>query len=246
MIYIPAGEFSMGRNILGENTDYSYEHKVILDAYWISKFEVTNEEYGRYLEDKKAPPPQFWKDESYNAPNKPVVGITWFEAHKYCRWLSRKTGKNYTLPTEAQWEKAARGTDNRTWPWGDTFKFICLTSERKPKEKKSKEENHKVEIEEKPIENPMAVNHFPLDQSFYKVIGMGGNVNEWVLDWYDHYYYRLSPKRNPSGPKTRAHKIIRGGSFVLDRSFSRTFNRFYDRPDARYNFLGFRVVRNPK
>lgn len=244
MIRIPAGEFSMGKSILGERSDYTYEHNVFLYSYWISKFEITNEEYGRYLEDNKGAEPQFWNDKSFNAPDQPVVGITWFEAHGYCRWLSKKTGKKYFLPTEAQWEKAARGTDHRTWPWGNTFKFICLTSEIKPKPQKKKK-SKKEETEEKPTENSLAVNNFPLDQSFYKVIGMAGNVSEWILDWYDPHYYRSSPKQNPTGPTTRSHKVIRGGSFILDRSFSRTFNRFYDRPDARYNFLGFRIIRKP-
>ena len=236
MIEIEAGEFTMGWSDPKERSDYSYDHKISLDTYWISKFEVTNKEYGLYLEDTAAAPPAFWQNETLNAPDQPVVGVSWFDARKYCKWLSIKTGKNYAIPTEAQWEKAARGKEKFIWPWGDTFKFICHTSEKRQKKKKGKEP-----------QTPLfttTVNLFPLDKSPYGVTGMGGNVSEWVYDWYDYLYYRTSPKRNPQGPKTRTHKVIRGGSFIMDRTFARTFNRFYDRPDAKYNFLGFRIVRN--
>ena len=179
-VWIPAGDFIMG----SEKTPVSPAHKVVLDGFWMAVYETTNLEFEHF---KIRPRPV----ESLGD-NQPVTRVSWKEAGAFCRWLSKKEGKMYRLPTEAEWEYAARGgLKGKDWPWGDegpdgraTFSHIPMT----------------------PV-GSYAPNGFGL-------YDMAGNAREWVSDWYDSYYYNKSPKKNPQGPKKGDFKVTRGGSFL--------------------------------
>ncbi len=192
MAYVPAGKFTMGSN------DYSDEkppHTVSLDAFWIDKSEVTNALFKRCVEVGKCSAPSqsssstrsFYFGNSQFV-NYPVIYVTWDDANKYCTWASKR------LPTEAQWEKAARGTDGRVYPWGNTYDKNRLNAEST-------------------VGDTTEVGKFPSGASPYGALDMAGNVQEWVADWYDKEYYGNSPNQNPKGPPSGNYHILRGGSW---------------------------------
>jgi formylglycine-generating enzyme required for sulfatase activity/predicted MPP superfamily phosphohydrolase/energy-coupling factor transporter ATP-binding protein EcfA2 len=248
MVSVDAGEFTRGAN------KYKWEkpiRRIYLDEFMIGKYPVTNEEYKVFIcesgydnkdfwtpegwewkEEKKVSEPMFWHDRKWNGPNFPVVGVSWYEACAYAEWLSKKKGVFYTLPTEAQWEKAARGSHGSLYPWGEEFdKNMCNTSESRLNRT-----------------NPVGI--FPKGKSPYGCFDMSGNVWEWCLDWYHDYYYKESPGKNPQGPKEKPLKkpsrILRGGSWFNEgenrRRCSGVF-RDYDEPEDRLNCVGFRLVK---
>ena len=192
--------------------------------------------------------PFWWDDPQWNSPNLPVVGVSWFEAEAYCNWLSQKTGRHYSLPTEAQWEKAARasplplagegsgvGADGlgvRLWPWGDTW---------------DAQECNNYEGEDK-IGQTTPVGIYPDGASPYGALDMAGNVWEWCQDWYDADEYARraeSPVIDPQGPEIGRARVVRGGSWHLDRLSARCAYRLRRGPEYFYSNLGFRLVRSP-
>ncbi|MCB9112582.1 MAG: SUMF1/EgtB/PvdO family nonheme iron enzyme [Anaerolineales bacterium] len=218
LLYVPAGEFMMG------SLDWSQvAHKVFLDAYWIDQTEVTNAMYGKCVEAKQCEPPEKNRSQSRSSyfddpgfANYPVVYVSWYDAMTYCSWVGR------ALPTEAQWEKAARGQDDRTYPWGENIN--C----------------NKANYDNSCIGDTTAVGKYLGDKSLYGVYDLGGNVSEWVRDWYDDLYYLNSPSENPSGPENGQNKVKRGGSWSSGIYAARSYFRFGVNPNDKENYLGFR------
>lgn len=237
-VRIPAGEFNMGDNFNEGEADEQPVHLVYLDEYYISKYEVTFAQWDKFCEetgrvkqhDGKIDGNNF--GESWGRGPMPVINVTWNDANAYCKWLSQKSGENVKLPTEAQWEKAARGTDQRRYPWGNnepTLEFC----------------NSSTIIG---MLKPVPVGSYPAGQSPYKVFDMAGNVSEWCRDWYSPNYYKISPYKNPLGPETGLSRIIRGGFFrsghwAETAGSVRSADRFNEQPDGFLYFLGFRVVK---
>jgi formylglycine-generating enzyme required for sulfatase activity len=175
--------------------------------------------------------PFWWDDPRWDAANLPVVGITWFEAEAYCNWLSEMTSKNFRLPTEAEWEHAARGAQNFIWAWGNEWDA----------------EKANTDEAEKKIGGTSPAGMYPHGASSYKVHDMIGNVWEWCLDWYDENEYRnrKSGVQNPRGPETGSARVLRGGSWYFNRDDARCSVRYGYGPGSFLNYVGFRLVCSP-
>jgi formylglycine-generating enzyme required for sulfatase activity len=155
--------------------------------------------------------------------------VNWDAATAYCAWLSAKTGKRYRLPTEAEWEKAARGTDGRRYPFGNSI-----------------ERSQANFVGAQAYDTVMPVGSFPAGASPYGALDMAGNALEWTQDWYDRDYYSVSPRKNPQGPATGAYRVVRGGSFFVEAFDLRTSARSAAWPSFQaYRMIGFRPVREP-
>lgn len=224
LAYIPAGEFLMGsnRNDSSKGDDELPQHKVYLDAFWISTTQVTNVKFTacvnagvcNYSVSHTTNP--HYLDPLYA--NHPVVYVSWEAAQTYCGW----TGGH--LPTEAEWEKAARGPDGLHYAWGEDpprLKFVNAANE---------------------YGTTTIVGIFPYGKSFYGAFDMGGNVREWVHDWYDPTYYQYAPDRNPVGPESGEKKVLKGASFSDDYGYCRAANREAHVPLSPGNVRGFRCV----
>ena len=223
MVRIPAGKFRMGAN--EKFYDEKPVHTVHLDAYSMDKYEVTNRQYGEFMKATERAAPKYWEERRYNQPDQPVVGVTWYDAEAYCKWAGKR------LPTEAEWEKAARGTDSRKWPWGNEWD-----------EKKCNW--YDLDGSKDGYRYPAPVGSFPSGVSPYKVHDMAGNVWEWVNDWYDKTYYSQSPKRNPTGPDSgTSGKVLRGGSWIIMPFSLRTAYRNRSNLDYTFINIGFRCSR---
>ena len=222
MVLVPAGEFTMGSTMADDEKPV---HRVDLDAFYMDKYHVTVGQYAKYLEatDKEAPPE--W--DIMNQPRhqkRPVVNVNWFDAATYCKWAGKR------LPTEAEWEKAARGTDGRLYPWGNEAPTRLHANFGK-----KKWANHMALV---------PVGMFELGKSPYGIYDMAGNAWEWVNDWYDHDYYKKSPTKNPQGPKTGKSKVVRGGNWLYIQEFLRSSFRFNAEPSGRQFGYGFRCAKN--
>ncbi|HUF54538.1 MAG TPA: SUMF1/EgtB/PvdO family nonheme iron enzyme [Dehalococcoidia bacterium] len=218
---IPAGPFTMGDD--AGRPDERPAHRVTLDAFRLAVLPVTNADYARYLEATSAEAPRFWSDPLFNRPNQPVVGVAWAEAVAYCDWLSDALGESYHLPTEAEWEKAARGgVEGGRFPWGDT----CW-------------DNSGGNF---PMEATWDVGTAPPNP--YGLIDIGFNIHEWVSDWYDPGYYAVSPEHNPQGPSSGERKASRGGAWRHMIKICRCAARSSIPPEYRYNDYGFRIAIN--
>ncbi|HUQ11904.1 MAG TPA: SUMF1/EgtB/PvdO family nonheme iron enzyme [Steroidobacteraceae bacterium] len=249
-VYVPAGTFKMG--------DVTHEgwarerpaHVVDLAAYFISKFEVTNREWRGFRDDPGYDDPKFWpngrvvpRDQIpyWMQPNNhgggtpgsddyPVIGVNWDAATAYCAWLSAKTGKRYRLPTEAEWEKAARGTDARRYPFESPDMYPDLANY----------------VGAQAYDTVKPVGSFERGASPYGALDMAGNVMEWTQDWYDRDYYAVSPRKNPQGPAHGSYRVVRGGSFFVEAHDLRTSARSMAWPSFQaHRMIGFRPVREP-
>jgi sulfatase modifying factor 1 len=199
-------------------------HRVWVDAFELACCQVTNADYERFLIARKLPPPPFWHDANFNNPQQPVVAVSWFEAEQYCRWLSEVSGRRYRLPTEAEWERAARGGDEgRLFPWGDNPpQSLPDYKQRWPT-------------------GPEPVARYA--PNAYGLFNMCDNVHEWCSDWFDAAYYQVSPERNPQGPVSGKRKASRGGSWRHHIKVSRCHTRSSIPPELQYADYGFRVAR---
>jgi len=226
LIFIPAGEFTMGSN---DNLDPYFwgaegpQHTVLLDEYWIYQTEVTNAMYQQCVAAKQCPLPQWprsaTRDEYYPNPqfaNYPVIFVSYVHAQAYCRWAEA------ALPTEAQWEKAARGTDLRLFPWGG-----------------NPPTNGQINFQN---QDTAEVGSFPGDISPYGVLDMAGNVWEWVFDYFQPTFYSVSPEENPRGPASGTTRVIRGGAFFGDAGAVRTVVRASLNPNETFEAVGFRCA----
>ena len=222
MVFVPAGEFTMGSQIL---PDEQPVHTVNLNAFWIDTYEVTNALYHQCVAAGGCGLPQGTSTASggsYDDPaqsNYPVTQVTWADADQYCQWAGKR------LPTEAEWEKAARGTDARIYPWGNTFNAAWVNSAF----------NGDL--------HTTAVGRYPAGASPYGALDMAGNVWEWVADWFDDYYYAQSPHDNPTGPASSRLKVARGGGYGGTDAVMRASQRRSMYPDEYGGFLGFRCAR---
>ena len=215
MVLVAEGEFDMGSNLASD--DERPVHTVLLDAFFIDRYEVTNAAWNDYaLAAGKAVKP---------APAAhPVVRVSWFEAMDHCASLSKR------LPSEAEWEKAARGTDGRAYPWGEELAGYRANY----RDSRDAFDNGSTPI-----------GLYPEGVSPYGVHDMTGNVWEWVADWYDAAYYALSPLRNPAGPESGSYRGLRGGSWGDDEPRNlRTANRAAHSPSDPLEALGFRCARS--
>jgi formylglycine-generating enzyme required for sulfatase activity len=236
MVYIPPGEFSMGSN---EYSDERPPHTVFLDGYWIGKYEVTFAQYDKYCEESGNKKPG---DRGWGRGNRPVITVSWDEASAYCDWLSNKTGLEFKLPTEAQWEKSARGSGGRKYPWGDDF----------PRGDSANfaDKQSSISWADENIDDGYTytapVGSYPRGASPYGVHDMAGNVWEWCSDWYDSDYYKKSPHKNPRGPETGSIHVVRGGSWGSDAGELRSADRRGGRSFDRDVDLGFRLCQENK
>jgi formylglycine-generating enzyme required for sulfatase activity len=239
---VPAGEFSMGRNG-GDDPDENPAHTVNLSEFWIDKTEVTNAMYAMCVTDGKCSPPRktsFYLSETTAIDNyygssqyadHPVVYVSWESANNYCTW----TGKR--LPTEAEWEKAARGTDGRLFPWGSD----APTCER-------------AKSFDCPPTGAIKVGSLPSGVSPYGALDMVGNVWEWVADFYSEGTYLNSPAANPTGPSSgnadNQHVVRGGGSFTMSSKITdfsasaRSFGNLVDNRPLAFFTTGFRCARS--
>lgn len=229
MKLIPAGAFTMGA-VSGEfDADETPPHAVYLDSYYIDSVEVTNVQFARFVassgyqtDAEKAGDSTTWR--SFNSPDRqryPVIFVSWNDATRYCAWVGKR------LPTEAEWEKAARGSSKRIYPWGNTFN------------------GNFANTVEAGIGQPVAVG-LQSAQSPYGLVDMAGNVWELVQDWYGGGYYTDSPKSNPAGPESGPFKVIRGGSFKIQPDRATTTARENISPDSRGDDVGFRCAGDVK
>ena len=218
MVLIPTGKFLMGIN--SNDIDQRPLHDVYLDAYWIDLTEVTNAHYLTCVDDGGCRPPgesQYYRDESLS--DHPVVYVTWFDARDFCAWAGKR------LPTETEWEKAARGTDGRLFPWG------------------SEPADERLANYDDNIHKTTPVGSYPAGASPYGLQDMAGNVWEWVNDWYSMDYYRTSIRKNPQGPESGDRKVLRGGSwFSIVDIVLKTHIRKKRAPDIRDYGTGFRCA----
>ncbi len=271
-VLVKAGSFQMGDNHNEGSAAEKPVHTVYINDYYISKFEVTNAEYKKFVNDNGYANELYWAEGGFseygsepkywNTPKfrggglpgndiYPVAGVNWFEASAYCKWLSAETGKTYRLPTEAEWEKAARGTDQRRFPWGDSlaYSYASYFGTNHP---------HNVQSDGEQIYSGIAPGGFfdgtvklgfstNNNASPYGAYDMAGNLMEWCSDWYSEDYYLNSPSDNPTGPLSGKIRTMRGSGFHdgIPRTGSlRSAERFgIVPPEIQYPMVGFRCVR---
>ncbi len=244
-VYIPAGSFRMGSTLedpFYRDNEYP-QRTVYLDGFWMDQTEVTNAMFAKFLNqegnqieggdtwlDADDPASQVvYEDGAWRAvpgyEDHPAVEVTWYGARSYCQWANRR------LPTEAEWEKAARGEDARTFPWGEGEPGVVKI----PCERSNLAGCH---FDTQPVGS------YPDDISPYGVLDMAGNIAEWVSDWYQADYYRTAPSSNPQGPQTGTYKVLRGGSWTMSYLTARTANRFWTDPSfaCYYHGEGFRCA----
>ena len=220
MATVPAGEFFMGCNPLDQScsaNEYPY-HQVYLDAFTIDRFETTNVEYDRCVQAGQCTSrPKF---SGFDLSEQPVAGVNWEDARRYCAWAGKR------LPTEAEWEKAARGTQGLIFPWGYIFKPDRANSSADDNQKKT-----------------APVGSFPRGVSAYGVFDLSGNVYEWVNDWYAADYFAASPAQNPQGPENGSYKVQKGGAWDGEPNSLRVSMRINSLPNRAGPSDGFRCAK---
>ena len=226
-VHIPAGEFSMGSDPIRDALALPAErpqHRVRLSAYYISQYPVTNEQYQAFLQ---AAQPDLRHAFEEGKAGHPVVNVSWDDAVAFCQWLN-SPGWHFRLPTEAEWEKAARGADGRLYPWGDVWDFARANTD-----------------DLADATTPVGL-FSPSGDSPFGLADMSGNVWEWCADWYDaDEYAQRQVIRDPAGPQMGEGAVIRGGAFDSTPRHARCAHRNWHYPFKRRANIGFRVVAVP-
>jgi sulfatase modifying factor 1 len=222
MVYIEPGPFTMGSDLPSAKPNAKPAHKVELNAYWLYQNEVTNKQYLAFVQQTNHAEPAQWKQTGgYPAGRDkfPVVSVSWDDADAYCRFAGKR------LPTEAEWEKAARGVHQLIWPWGNEW------------------DSDKANGANQGAATLQEVGSHPAGRTPYGADDMAGNAWEWVQDWYDADYYSVSPLTAPTGPALGQTKIMRGGAWPDDPNQLRTFTRVgVFPPDYASDVVGFRCA----
>jgi len=213
----PHDLFNSDRHTLGPENP---AHEVYIDSFFIDKYEVSNDAYTKFIKETGAKKPKGLNNPNFNNPQQPVVGINWKEAFKFCNWQGKR------LPTEAEWEKAARGKRPVKYPWGNL-----------PPDSSSLNYNEE-------INKTSPVGSYEKGKSDYGVYDLSGNVSEWVNDWHFPEYYLFSPKNNPQGPEKGQYKVIRGGSWRNNAEDVSLVYRNATTPRNRSLAIGFRCVKS--
>ena len=226
MVYVPEGYYSRTTPPAAPGGKETVQ-SIYTDSFYIDRHEVSNSEYLAFARATGHALPKFIEDERLNQPSQPVAGISWHEASAYAKWAGKR------LPTEAEWEKAARGTtDLRAWPWGNSWdpwsKFPLLN----------------IFGMADNFEFTAPVDAFKDGASPYGIFNMAGNVWEWCLDWFDAAYHENTPEINPGGPSVGRQKVLKGGSWGNKIDGARISARIRNYPDARLEIYGFRCVKD--
>jgi formylglycine-generating enzyme required for sulfatase activity len=253
MVYVPAGKFEMGTD--DEGVDYALElclesrddcdrkwfaheqpaHTVELDGFWIDRTEVAVGQYQRCVEAGVCEKPAGWTDREMPELDLPVVNVSWFDAETYCKWAGAR------MPTEAQWEYAARGPESRVFPWGDEFDRTrlnyCNAGCESPYAFREFSDGYG---------GVAPVGSFPTGNSWCGAWDMAGNVWEWVADWYAGDYYAHAPVQNPTGPSSGEYRVLRGGSLSDVPYAVRSSHRYGYLPDSDDRAVGFRCASDSK
>ncbi len=218
MIYVEAGKFIMGSD--EGHLDEKPAHEVWLKAFYIDKHEVSNAQYRSFFNLITQRQPSYPYSHSMGKDEQPIVGVSWFDAYKFCKWAGKR------LPTEAEWEKAARGTEGLVYPWGNEWLADSANSAQLNLGRIS--EGGK----------------YPKGISPYGAFDMAGNAWEWCNDYYEDNYYARSPKQDPTGPRNGRVKVLRGGSWLEEPAGLRTTNRRGENPKMRLSNIGFRCAKD--
>jgi len=225
LIHVPSGWFLMGSET-GQDNERPV-HRVWVDEFYLAACQVTNAEYEIFLRAGATLPPPFRSDPNFNHPQQPVVAVSWLDTVRYCEWLSQIHGKSYRLPSEAEWEYAARGgIEGKRFPWGDEPPQSLPNYDRRW------------------LHGPEPVAQYaPNGFGLYDICE---NVHEWCGDWFDPNYYAVSPERNPRGPDTGQRKSSRGGSWRHHIKVARCAARSSIPPAFQYADYGFRLACSPR
>ncbi|MGI8550662.1 MAG: formylglycine-generating enzyme family protein [Dehalococcoidia bacterium] len=221
LVRIPGGCFLMGDD--EGRPDERPRHEVELPDFFAARLPVTNAEYARFIGATGRETPRFWQDPAFNSPLQPVIAVTWGDSCAYCAWLSTEAGQRYRLPTEAEWERAARGgLEGAAYPWGAEPPLVGGLSLARVSQTA-----------------PYPTGTAPANG--FGLIDVGFNIHEWCLDWYNPGYYARSPRSDPRGPATGTRRASRGGAWRHQIKVCRCAARSSLDPIFRYNDYGFRV-----
>ena len=228
------------------------QHTLFLPDYWIGKTPVTNAQFRPFVEgngyrderywtkigwqwcqEAKIIKPEYWDDKKWNGDAYPVVGVSWFEAVAYCRWLSLQTSHEFRLPSEAEWEKAARGTDGRIYPWGNTWDAECCNSAK----------GFFSTLQQYIISQTSPVNQYPGGASVYGVLDMAGNASEWITTkWLKPYPYQMEDEWNTDYLEANTQRVLRGGTYYYEQKDVRGACRYHSDTRSRDDVRGLRVA----
>ena len=265
MVLIPAGEFLMGTDPEDHDETSALEgpaaaqrhlrlrespqHTVELEAYLIGKHPITIGQYQAFMAATgHSPPYAMPQADDPQATYRPICFVSWQDANAFCRWLSSETGEAFRLPTEAEWERAARGTDGRTYPWGEAplraeYQSPSMFCPTDPCGQEQTIPIWRCNCAGA-VGEPTDVRAYPDAASPCGCLDMAGNVWEWCADWFNPEYYRDAPRENPTGPPRGMNRVIRGGAYDSGPDTVRCAARFYDRADGPPFFpCGFRVAK---
>lgn len=223
MVEVPAGTLQRGSQEGEGEDDETPADEVSVAAFHMDRYEVTNEDYALCVEDGACRAPMALDSSLFGAQRQPVVGVSWFDAATFCRWSGKR------LPTEAEWERAARGDDRRSMPWGD--------------EPPSCDRAVFIECDRY---GPAEVGGRPAGASPCGAQDLAGNVWEWVQDWYAPRYFPTAPEGSIDGPPAGRQRVLRGGSWHFGPEYIRTSNRHRDEPGQRTPWYGFRCAYSPR
>lgn len=219
-ISVSGGRFVMGG---GPRDEENPAHEVRVGPFRLARFQVTRAQYAAFLEETGHPPPPFWSEPEFAGDRLPAVGPSWNDAQAFCSWVESSTGQPVRLPTEAEWEFAAKAGRDVIYPWGD-----------EPPESLP-------DYEHRWLSGPEPVDAYPAHHP-WGIVGLGENVHEWCSDWFDADYYEESPTDDPSGPAQGRRRSSRGGSWRHAVKVSRCAARSSIPPDFQYADYGFRLA----